>query len=127
MSEKDYYPEGAYSDPSAPYNEVEYPERDFDMAVSVTLTRDATITTNQYNAYMDDEDGHTEYETDNIDWKDEYESQYWTIPQLLDKMCGLLEKWKPEKIERADKYLYERIMDESTGWEQEETEVIEHE
>lgn len=127
MSEKDYYPAGAYNDPNAPYNEVEYPEHDFDMAVSVTLTRDATITTNQYNAYVDNEDGHTEYETDSIEWKNEYESQYWTIPQLLDKMRTLLDKWKPEKMERADKHLYERIMDESTGWEQEEMEVIEHE
>ena len=126
MSEKDYYPEGAYNDPSAPYNEVEYPEHDFDMVVSVTLTRDATITTTQYNAYVEEEDGHMEYETDNIDWKDEYESQYWTIPQLLDKMRGLLDKWKPEKMERADKHLYERIMDESTGWTQEEMEVLEH-
>lgn len=127
MSEKDYYPAGAYNDPNAPYNEVEYPEHDFDMVVSVTLTHDVTITTNQYNAYVDDEDGHTEYETDNIDWKDEYENQYWSLPELLDKMRGLLEKWKPEKMERADKHLYERIMDESQGWEQEEMEVIEHE
>jgi hypothetical protein len=127
MSEKDYYPAGAYNDPNAPYNEVEYPEHDFDMVVSVTLTHDVTITTNQYNAYVDDEDGHTEYETDNIDWKDEYENQYWSLPELLDKMRGLLDKWKPEKMKRADKHLYERIMDESQGWEQEEMEVIEHE
>ena len=126
MSEKDYYPAGAYNDPNAPWNEVEYPERDFDMEVSITLTRSATITTTQYDAYVDEEDGHTYVETDNIDFGQEYEDQYWTIPQLLDKMRGLLDKWKPEKMERADKHLYERIMDESQGWEQEEMEVIEH-
>lgn len=127
MSAKDYYPAGAYNDPSAPYNEVEYPEEDFNLEVSVTLTRSATITTTQYNAYVDDEDGHTYVETDNIDFYQEYKDQYWSIPQLLDKMRGLLEKWKPEKMERADKHLYERIMDESQGWEQDEMEVIEHE
>lgn len=127
MSEKDYYPAGAYNDPNAPWNEVQYPEHDFDMEVSITLTRSATITTTQYNAYVEEEDGHMEYDTCNIDWKDEYENQYWTVPELLDKMRTLLDKWKPEKIERADKHLYERIMDESTGWEQEEMEVIEHE
>lgn len=126
MRESDYYAPGSYNDPNAPWNEVEYPEEDFDMEVSVTLTRSATITTTQYDMYVDSEDGHTEYETDNIDWVDEYESQYWSVPELLDKMRGLLDKWKPEKMERADKHLYERIMGESKGWEQEEMEVLDH-
>ena len=126
MSEKDYYPAGAYNDPNAPWNEVEYPERDFDMQVSITLTRSATITTTQYDAYVDEEDGHTYVETDNIDWVDEYEDQYWSVPELLDKMRGLLDKWKPEKMCIRDKYLYKRIIDESTGWTQEEMEVLDH-
>ena len=127
MSERDYYPAGAYDDPNAPWNEHENPEREFDLEVCESVTRKATITTTGYGLYFDDEAGHDYVETDNIEWEDEYNEQYWSIPELLDQMRALIEKWKPESMSRGEKNLYQRIIDESNGWETDYFEVTDHE
>ena len=69
MSEADYYPAGAYNDPRAPYNEVDIPERDFEVTISQTLSRTVTIVTDDYYPEYDEEDGHTYANTENTDWK----------------------------------------------------------
>ena len=127
MRDRDYYPAGAYDDPNAPYNQHENPERDFDVEVSVTLTRSTAITTTNYDMYFDYEDGHTYVETDNIDWQDEYDEQHMSIPDLLTKMSELLKKWKPAEMTRSERNLYKLILEEVDGWEESETEIIDHE
>lgn len=42
------YPAGASHDPRAPYNEVEYPEQDFEVDFCITLSATATITTSEW-------------------------------------------------------------------------------
>ena len=39
MSDRDYYPAGAYSDPNAPYNQCEPPEIDLEVKVTETLVK----------------------------------------------------------------------------------------
>lgn len=82
----DYYPAGAYSDPSAPYKEIETPMRDFDVEVTETLTRSATVTTQRYVPEYDDENGCTYANTDDMDWKEVYSENFKPLAALLREM-----------------------------------------
>ena len=127
MRDRDYYPAGAYDDPNAPYNEVSYPERDFDIQVTETVLRKTYITSDNYNLWYDDEDGHTTVDTDPVEFAKCYEEQCWSIIELVDHMRGLLEKWKPTEITRKDKEEYDRIREEADGWEAVDMEITDHE
>ena len=96
MSEADFYPAGAYRDPSAPYNEVEVPERDFEVTCSQSLSRTATVTTNNYIPCAEDvwDDGvgcHDEWaDTSEICWSEEYSENGYKTPLEL---IGLLKEY----------------------------------
>lgn len=55
--ESGFYPPGAEFDPNAPWNETEPKEIGLDVAVTVSLRKRMTLTTNNYTT---DEDGHIE-------------------------------------------------------------------
>lgn len=57
--ESGYYPPGAEFDTNAPYNQVELPEREIEVTISVTLSKTVKITVDDYNVDEGvDEDGH---------------------------------------------------------------------
>ena len=83
----DNYPPGAAHDPSAPYNEPVIPERDFDVEVTITMSKVVTITTDNYVPEYDDEDGHTYANTENTEWDKEFEnSGHFTIADLIEEL-----------------------------------------
>ena len=85
----DNYPPGAAHDPNAPYNEPIIPERDFDVEVTITMSKVVTITTDNYVPEYDDEDGHTYANTENTEWDKEFEnSGHFTIADLLEELKG---------------------------------------
>ena len=85
----DNYPPGAAHDPSAPYNQPVIPERDFDVEVTITMSKVVTITTDNYVPEYDDEDGHTYANTENTEWDKEFEnSGHFTIADLLEELKG---------------------------------------
>lgn len=85
----DNYPPGAAHDPNAPYNEPLIPERDFDVEVTITMSKVVTITTDNYVPECDDEDGHTYANTENTEWDKEFEnSGHFTIADLLEELKG---------------------------------------
>lgn len=86
MFESGYYPPGAEFDCSAPYNEVEVPERDFDVEVVETLTRTVSVTTQKYVPEFDEEDGHTYANTDDTDWQEVYTDNYMPLAKLMEEM-----------------------------------------
>lgn len=56
--ESGYYPPGAEHDPNAPYNQVDLPEREIEVLVSVTLSKTVKVQVNDYKVEVDaDEDG----------------------------------------------------------------------
>ena len=56
--ESGYYPPGAEHDPNAPYNQVDQPEKEIEVLVSVTLSKTVKIRVSDYKAEVDvDEDG----------------------------------------------------------------------
>ena len=82
------YPPGADT-PDAPWNEPLIPERDFDVEVTITMSKVVTITTDNYVPEYDDEDGHTYANTENTEWDKEFEnSGHFTIADLIEELNG---------------------------------------
>ena len=92
----DNYPPGAAHDPNAPYNEPLIPEKDFDVEVTITMSKVVTITTDNYVPEYDDEDGHTYANTENTEWDKEFEnSGHFTIYDLIEELkCYVVEDMK---------------------------------
>ena len=85
----DNYPPGAAHDQNAPYNEPLIPEREFDVEVTITMSKVVTITTDNYVPEYDDEDGHTYANTENTEWDKEFEnSGNFTIADLIEELKG---------------------------------------
>ena len=126
MRDSDYYAPGSNT-PDAPWNEVSYPERDFDVEVTETVSRKTYITSDNYNLWYDDEDGSTTVDTDPVEFAKCYEEQCWSIVELVDHMKAMLEKWRPAEVSKKDKEEYERILEEADGWEAVDMEITDHE
>ena len=89
----DNYPPGAAHDQNAPYNEPLIPEREFDVEVTITMSKVVTITTDNYVPEYDDEDGHTYANTENTEWDKEFEnSGHFTIADLIKELKGYVEE-----------------------------------
>ena len=95
------YPPGAEHDPNAPYNQVDVPEKDFEITCSQSLSRVATVTTNNYipgSEGCDYEEGmafgwHDPDDTSDTNWADEYKSNGYKTPlELIEMLREYLEK-----------------------------------
>ena len=122
-----YYPAGLTDNtPGCPWSEPEVPERDFDVLISQTLSRDTTITTQDYQPEFDEEDGRTYANTEDTDWKKAYCDVAMTPLEII----GAAEKIAKVLLEQGQTrvggvYLKSLIQD-CEGWFEDETEVIEN-
>lgn len=64
MTESGYYPPGAEHDPNAPWNQVDNPEREIEVTVSVTLSKTVKIKVSDYNIIDSGKDEDGEYYED---------------------------------------------------------------
>lgn len=83
MTESGYYPSGAEHDANAPYNEIEIPEKEIEVCVSVTLSKIVKVKVTDYAIESGtDEDGEYFENIDysNCDLKNAVEEQI-TLPQ----------------------------------------------
>ena len=82
--ESGYYPPGAEFDPNAPYNQVDYPEREIEVTISVTLSKTVKVMVDDYQVEEDaDEDGrYLSYDYSECDLHKAVEDQI-TLPQDL--------------------------------------------
>lgn len=142
------YPAGAEHDPNAPYNEVEVPEKEFEVLVSQTLSKSASIFTDNYipgasgvDYDSDDEGGCVAIgyqepdDTSDTDWKKEYhENDHYTPLELINKFKEYLEKeWDVLKDAaeandaetRWKKNNIKHLIEECEGWAEDETEIVE--
>lgn len=119
MSEADYYPAGAYSDPNAPYNEPVIPERDFDIDVEFVMSKTVTVTTNDYVPEYDDEDGREYANTENTDWEQAYDnSGHLTIAEMLQELESYVKDDMTKTAPNSGKGLYlKRVLESCQGWE----------
>ena len=88
----DNYPPGAANDPNAPYNEVEVPEREFDVTISMSLSRTVQCYTNKYIPEVDEENGHLYVDTSDTPWSEVYGDNHKTIPELLEEHKKYIQK-----------------------------------
>ena len=90
MYDNYHYPMGADT-PSAPWNQVETPQKDFEAVGVFTLTGTAKISSNDY--YIDESPDGSYIDTSDINWHDEFISQAYTPIELI-------EMYKKELIEK---------------------------
>lgn len=122
MRERDYYPAGAYNDPSAPYNETEVPEHEFGMNVQVTIAKTINVWTNDYEPEYDDETGRTYYHTLQTDWEKIYKENEPSIFECLEELKGYVKKeLESEGIDYMRKRHLESLLNACDGWEEVET------
>ena len=119
MSEADYFPAGAYSDPNAPYNEPVIPERDFDIDVEFVMSKTVTVTTNDYAPEYDDEDGREYANTETTDWEQAYDnSGHLTIAEMLQELESYVKDDKTKTAPNSGKGRYlQRVLESCQGWE----------
>lgn len=126
MSARDYYPAGAYDDPDAPYNQSEPPAIERTCEVVETISRTVEVSTTNY-AYYPPEPWNGiysgEYDTENVDWQEEYDEQYLSLVGLIANMRDLLLKLDTNTLSRHERHLLKRVLEESEGWEEVETDV----
>lgn len=130
MTESGYYPEGAEFDSSAPYNQSEIPEKEFEVTISQTLSKTVTVSTNDYEPEVVEEKHNDIYEynaiTDNTDWEQAYhENDYHTPEQLIGLFKRYLEAELGGKqdIPRSPSYL-KHLIKECEDWYEDDIEYI---
>ena len=144
----DNYPPGAANDPNAPYNEPVISEKEFEVTCSQSLSRTATVWTNNYIPgasgvdYEPDGEGgycasswYDDPDTSDTNWADEYhDNDHYTPLELINKFKEhLMKQWDTLKdAEEANdtKTKYEKreiqhLIEECEGWIEDETEYIE--
>lgn len=126
--ESGYYPPGAEFDTNAPYNQVELPEREIEVTVSVTLSKTVKVVVDDYQIEEDaDEDGRCfNYDFSECDLHKAVEDQV-VLPQnlaefterMFNQDLNLKEAGMPKHLKGA-------IAD-CKGWNVDEIEVISEE
>lgn len=121
MSEKDYYPAGAYNDPSAPYNEPCIPERSFDVDVVfvVSKTRVQVQTSDYVPEVVSKDEQYVEpIDTSNTDWRAAYnECGHYTIPEMLETLKVYAENdLKNCKPKSYAWYRMKHLIESCQGW-----------
>lgn len=121
----DNYPPGAANNPNAPYNEVEIPEREFDVTISMSLSRTVQCYTNKYIPEIDEEDGHLYVDTSGTPWSEVFGDNHKTIPELLEELKKYIQKDLDniDKVAEEQKYnkaflkrKLEFLLEECDGW-----------
>lgn len=147
MSDRDYYPAGAYEDPRAIYNLPPDPEpREFDVIVTYTMSKSTSVWSDQYietsdvDYDTDDDTGRTiripwtDYDTSECDFEKDFADQHYSPLILLKEYQGILIKQINEIKEKAktfprDKELKNKIKElemkiaDCEDWEFDEIEV----
>lgn len=146
MIESGYYPPGAEFDVNAPYNQAEIPEKDFDVTISQTLSKDTTVTTNDYipgesgvDYEPDDEGGYCASgwqdpdDTSDTNWGKAYREEHYTpldlIEMFKETLKQQLESWEGMDYipyVKKERHRIEHLIDECSCWTDDETEVVQN-
>ena len=112
------FPPGAANDPYAPYNQVDPPEKMFDVAVSCSLSKDAEIMSDDYDEYGDNGAGELNNPIE------AYTDNEYTVEEILDfaRQCAELMLTKHDYSIKS-KYGLKRMLDSCKGWSVDEENV----
>lgn len=126
--ESGYYPPGAEFDPRAPYNQVDLPEKEIEVTISVTLSKTVKVTVDDYEIDEGrDEDGYyCNYNFSECNLQKAVEDQI-VLPQNLAKFTEeMFNQDLNLKTAGMPRYLKGAIAD-CKGWTVDEMEVISEE
>lgn len=122
MTESGYYPLGAEYNPNAPWNQVDNPEREIEVTVSVTLSKTVKVRVSDYEIADSGKDEDGEYFEDidysNCDLKGAVEEQYPTP----DKILGTLSEFAKQYPDRVYPNYKAEVF---SGWNVDDFEVVE--
>lgn len=127
MNNMDNLPLGAANDPSAPYNERVIPDMEFDVTISMSLSKTVKCSTNKYNPVVIDEPHnriHEEYpDTSDTPWSEVYGDNHKTIPELFSELKKYIQKDLDNLMSddsKPDKAFHRRrlefLMEECDNW-----------
>lgn len=126
MSDKDYYPAGAYNDPNAPFNEPADPDPiDINVMAVLRVSHETTVSTDNYNETWDEE-GYCERELfdKNSDIERLYNEQHKTIPQLLDELAKYINgELLSDGLSRSRRQELQDMLTDCKGYTVEEVEI----
>ena len=139
MKDSDYYPAGAYSDPNAPYNQSDVPEKEFEITCSQSLSKTVTVTTDNYipgasgvDYEPDDEGGccavgwQDPDDTSDTNWAEEYhDNDHYTPIQLIELFKQCLEENLKNGLVFKNPGVTQRLIEECSDWTENETEYVE--
>ena len=112
--------------PNTPWNEPIIPERDFDVCVSQTLSKNTIIVTQDYQPEFDEETGYTDANTDETDWKKAYCDVAMTPLEII----GAAEKIAKALLEQGQTRIggvyLKNLVKECEGWVEDDIEVVEN-
>lgn len=144
------YPPGADT-PDAPWNEVDVPEREFNITITQCLSKDTTVHTNDYVPgaegcdYEPDGEGgycacgyHDPDDTSDTNWAEAYKGEHYTPLQLIGEYKKVLEQ-ELNRLEDYGKSIHskkpswwiyrkrtlEHLIEECEGWIDDETTIME--
>lgn len=124
------YPVGA-DRPDAPWNQVDTPERNFDVVVIQSLIKRTEIRTDDFRLEIEYDEGFSNEirHTDNTDWVKAYhEDGKYTPLELINKFKEFLEQNLPDKTTDRKKYRqYTMLIKECEGWEEQDDLYVEEE
>lgn len=133
MRDRDYYPAGAYDDPSAPYNEVNIPYKDFEISYSQSLSKSVIVATDKYIPgacgadYEADEDGvhafgwHDDDDLSEVNWTEEYrDNDHYTPLQLIELFKNYLEEQKAKGLVFKTPKFTDHLIEECSDWVEDE-------
>lgn len=135
MYDNYHYPWGADNE-SAPWNQPEYPEEEFNVTIVETLSKDVVIYTNDYILEVDaDEEGcYRNCDTSETSWNEEYENQGYTAIDVIVATKEYLEETRLKQLEniascreltaeeKKELKTVKTLIEECSGWRQEEIE-----
>lgn len=140
MSAADYFPAGAYNDSSAPYNQSDPEEKEFSVLCSQTLSKSATVLTDDYtpgDSGVDYEpDGEGGYyssawqdpdDTSDTNWEAAYhDNDHYTPIQLISLFRKHLEEeLNNSNIPQNRINKYKHLIEECSNWTEDEVEYLE--
>jgi len=114
------YPPGADT-PDAPWNQCDPDPKEFDCDIAVTIVNTLPVSTSNY--YIDSEDG--SLDTSDVNWEDEYKSQYLGIPALLRELAKYIEGELAGGVSGSRQWELRQMLEECRGWEVEDIDISE--
>lgn len=124
MYDNYHYPAGADNE-QAPWNQVDIPEKEFDVCVSQSLSKSTSIYTQDYQPEYDEETGHTDADTTNTDWKKAYQNVAMTPLDIINAAGKLAKAFLEEGKTRVEGIYLKSLVEECKDWSNDELEVIE--